>query len=154
MGLSFDAGPQSLEDLVETLKPRQLLLVLDNCEHLLEACAGLVEAVLQRCLKVSILATSREPLAVTGEHLYPLAGLTIPDPKHSSDAENLEQYEAVRLFVERARAVQPGFTLTKTSSKDVARICSQLASWGNGPGADRVKNDLDSDQAFNGYFYP
>ncbi|HTN23491.1 MAG TPA: tetratricopeptide repeat protein, partial [Solirubrobacteraceae bacterium] len=114
------------EDLTATLlaraESRHLLLVLDNCEHLVEASARLVAALLARCPGLSVLATSREPLRVPGETVWQVPALPVPDGR----ALPLDEYDAVRLFVERARALEPGFELTSFVAAAVAQICRRL----------------------------
>jgi predicted ATPase/DNA-binding NarL/FixJ family response regulator len=119
-------GRPLLDGLLEALHDRQLLLVLDNCEHLLSACAELVEALLA-ATGMSILATSREPLGVMGEMLYPVAPLSLPPLTLSAaDVDGLAQFDAIHLFVERARAILPSFELTPINVAAVASICRQL----------------------------
>lgn len=111
------------ENLSDALQDRGLVLVLDNCEHLVSACAGLVK-VLLTATKVRILATSREPLGVSGERLYPVPPLTVPPAGDS--ATDIAGFEATQLFVERARAILPAFELTTDNAGVVARICRSL----------------------------
>src|SRR4029077_14231013 len=108
------------------LAGRELLLVLDNCEHVLPTCAALVSMLLRASPRLSILATSREPLRVSGEVVFRVPSLAIPDPEHHSGAAGLSDYEAVTLFVERAAAVAQGFELTDENADDIARICFRL----------------------------
>ncbi|HWE64374.1 MAG TPA: LuxR family transcriptional regulator, partial [Chloroflexota bacterium] len=108
------------------LRSRHLLLVLDNCEHLLDACAALVEALLHACPQVTLLATSREPLGIGGETIWRVPSLALPDPQYPPPLKALAQVEAVRLFVERALVVQPRFALTGHNAAVVAQICRQL----------------------------
>lgn len=121
-------GPDrsSLERLLEALHDRQLLLVLDNCEHVLNACAQFVETLLAGT-EVSILATSREPLRVMGEWIYPVAPLSLPShTQPADDVEGMGQFEAIQLFVERACAILPAFELTTENASTVASICQNL----------------------------
>jgi predicted ATPase len=118
---------QALADaIVDFLEPRSLLLVLDNCEHLLGATAGLVDRLLRSAAQLTILATSREPLRVPGEIVFRVPSLDIPDPEHALEPDQLIGFEAVQLFVERAQAVAPGFELDDDNAADVARICFRL----------------------------
>ena len=103
-----------------------MLLVLDNCEHLLEACAVLVDALLRGCPHMHILATSREPLGIDGEVVWRVPSLAAPDPDGTKTVVELEQSPAVQLFVERAAAAQPRFTLTERNSAAVVQICRRL----------------------------
>ena len=115
-----------VESLVQFLQAKTLLLILDNCEHLLDACAGLAEQLLKSCPKLKILATSRETLGILGEALYPVPSLTIPDAQQISPLEKLNDYESIRLFDERAQLVQMDFALTKENASSITQICSRL----------------------------
>jgi predicted ATPase/class 3 adenylate cyclase len=115
-GMSLDA---SISDYLHT---KELLLVLDNCEQLLGPVAGLAETILQECRGVRILATSRESLAVGGEHVWPLTSLPLPDATSAGTATN----DAVALFTERAEAVRAGFVLDASNAGAVAEICRRL----------------------------
>jgi predicted ATPase len=126
LGLREEPNRPLLVTLIDHLKGRHTLLVLDNCEHLLDACAALATALLRSCPQVRLLATSREGLAVAGESLYRVPSLSVPDPKHLPPLELVPAYEAVRLFVERAQARQAGFNLTARNAGAVAQICAQL----------------------------
>jgi predicted ATPase/DNA-binding CsgD family transcriptional regulator len=120
------------DTLVEFLRDRQLLLVLDNCEHLLKATALLVDKLLDSCPRVRILATSREALGVEGEARRPVPPLSVPEPQgrpsseDSSSSEGLEGYESVRLFIQRARERDPAFSLSPQNAPAVAEICWRL----------------------------
>jgi non-specific serine/threonine protein kinase len=111
--------------LVAFFAGRQALLVLDNCEHLVAAVAGLAGRLLRHCPRLLILATSRERLGVPGETVWPVPAMTLPPPEATSVAE-LAGYDAVRLFVERAAAALPGFTLTDENAAAVTQVCRQL----------------------------
>jgi predicted ATPase/DNA-binding CsgD family transcriptional regulator/DNA-binding XRE family transcriptional regulator len=118
---------RALPDLLaEALRHRRLLLVLDNCEHLVDACAGLAELLLRTCPGLVILATSREPLGVAGEITWRVPALRLPAPAASASGEQVAACDAVRLFLERARAVVPGFALTAENVAAVAEICRRL----------------------------
>jgi non-specific serine/threonine protein kinase len=125
LGLSEQPGRSTLAIVCDFLQPKRALLVLDNCEHLIQACAQLVETMLRACPALHILATSREALNVAGERLYLVPTLTTPDPAQA-DLDTLPQYEAVRLFVERAQTALPGFGLTVDNTSAVAQVCHQL----------------------------
>jgi non-specific serine/threonine protein kinase len=114
------------DTLTEVLGSRGLLLVMDNCEHLLEATARLVDSFLDLCPRVRILATSREALGVDGEVRWPVPPLSAPDPQRSPTVEELERSEAARLFLVRARNRDPSFAFTPGSAMAVAKICSKL----------------------------
>ncbi|GIH66226.1 BTAD domain-containing putative transcriptional regulator [Microbispora siamensis] len=116
--------PDPAERLVASLAGRELLLILDNCEHVIDAAAGLAELVLRRCPGVRVLATSREPLGVPGETLAPIPPLGLP-PEGVTPGEAGE-YPAVRLLLDRARAVSPGFALDEHTTPHVITICRRL----------------------------
>jgi predicted ATPase/DNA-binding SARP family transcriptional activator len=111
--------------LIEHIGEQHLLVLLDNCEHLIDAAAALTESLLRRCPNLRVLATSREPLGIEGEHVYrvPSLGLAPPDVK---DAASASQSAAVRLFVERAQAHRGDLALTDATAPDVAQICRRL----------------------------
>jgi predicted ATPase len=100
------------------------LLILDNCEHLIERCAQVAQALLSSCPALTILATSRETLNISGETVYAIPSLTLPDDHDGFDA--IAQSEAVQLFVERARSVAPSFTLTQAMAAATVAICRRL----------------------------
>lgn len=117
----------SLADaLAEHLMEHKLLLVLDNCEHLVDAVAEMVATLLQRCPALAVLTTSREPLDIDGEVIWRVAPLGIPPAAQSARAHELLESPAVRLFLDRARAAEPDFTLSDENASAVARICIQL----------------------------
>ncbi len=123
--LGVHAGEVNVARLSSTLGDKRLLLVLDNFERLLAA-APLASAFLMQTPNVKMLVTSRIPLHAYGEQEYPLAPLPLPDPTNLPSIERLSQYEAVRLFVARAQAVKPGFTVTNANAPSVAEICHRL----------------------------
>ena len=125
-GLTQSGRSPSPAALVDWLAGRELLIVLDNCEHVIAGCAETVERVLRGCPAVQVLATSREPLALTGELVWRVPSLTLPDATRLLSPAELLDYESVRLFVERARAVQPRFALTEANAGDVVGICRRL----------------------------
>jgi predicted ATPase/class 3 adenylate cyclase len=126
LGLREEKGRTILAALTNHLIDKNLLLVLDNCEHLIDACAQLVNVLLRSCPKITILATSREALGIAGETAYRVPSLSLPDTKRSMTIEALTQYEAVRLFVDRAATIQPSFTVTHHNAPAVAQICHRL----------------------------
>ena len=115
-----------LQTLEDVLRPQHLLLVLDNCEHLVAGCAVLAEALLRACPHLRILVTSREPLGITGETDWRVSPLTSPDPEHLPSLESLVQYEAVRLLLDRAGLAAPSFAITQQNAAAVAQVCKQL----------------------------
>ncbi len=121
------------ETIVDTLRLRQMLLVLDNCEHLASACARLVDSLLRGCLQLDILVTSRAPLQVQAEVAWPVPPLAVPAPDRWTEGsldevqvEALARFEAVQLFTARAAAVFPAFRLSPQNAAAVAQICSRL----------------------------
>ncbi|MBE1537363.1 ATP-binding protein [Actinomadura algeriensis] len=110
--------------LVAALAGRAMLLVLDNCEHVVAQAAGLARRLLSACPRLRVLATSREVLAVTGEAVWPLPPLALPPA--GTPPEELAEYPAVRLFADRARAVRPGFAVDGTNAAAVLRICAAM----------------------------
>lgn len=119
-------GQKLIDAVVEFLASRSLLLVLDNCEHLLAAAAELADVLLRFAPELTILATSREALRVPAEVVFRVPSLDIPDPEQTLEPDELLRYEAVRLFVERAAAAAPGFAVDEENAVDVARICFRL----------------------------
>jgi predicted ATPase len=112
--------------VAEFLAGRSLLLVLDNCEHVLVAAAAVVDLLLRSASSVSIVATSREPLRVQGETVFRVPSLALPDPDGPVEPGELLGYESIRLFVERAAAAAPGFAVEDRNARDVVRICYRL----------------------------
>jgi predicted ATPase len=125
MGVKEVSGEPLVETLVKHAKTRRLLLVLDNCEHVVEACAELANRLLQAAPNVRIVATSREPLHVAGEIAYPVPSLSVPDAQ-TMTADSAMNHDAIRLFVDRATAVMPAFRLTDENAATVAGICRRL----------------------------
>ena len=125
-GVPGDSTEALAAGLAELLQSRTLLLALDNCEHLAEACAALVATLLQRCPSVQILTTSREPLDIDGEVVWRVSPLAIPRSADSLSAAELMECPSARLFVDRATSVRSDFTLSTLNATPVARICIQL----------------------------
>jgi predicted ATPase/DNA-binding SARP family transcriptional activator len=125
-------GCPLLDTLLDALRDREMLLVLDNCEHLIDASARLAEPLLNSCPRLRVLATSREPLGVRGEVIWQVPPLSLPAttdggrPDGGSTVEGLMRYEAVRLFVDRARLRLPDFELTERNAGAAARVCRKL----------------------------
>jgi predicted ATPase len=126
LGVREQPGRSPTETLSDYLGSKKVLLILDNCEHLIEACAELAETLLRSCPELRILATSREALGIAGEISWSVPSLTLPDLRRLLDVESLSHYESARLFVERAAAVKPTFTLTEQNAPAVARVCYRL----------------------------
>ncbi|HYQ85250.1 MAG TPA: NB-ARC domain-containing protein, partial [Rubrobacter sp.] len=126
LGLRERPDLSATDSLVEYLRPRRLLLVLDNCEHLIEACASLLDTLLGTCEHLGVMATSRETLGIPGEVNWVVPSLTVPDAGSVPYPDDLTRYESVRLFVERARSRAPTFALTPENAAAVASICRKL----------------------------
>jgi predicted ATPase len=115
-----------LSTLAQELRGQRLLVVLDNCEHLIEACARLSSVLLRHCPNLQILATSREPLGLAGEVVWRVPSLGVPPPDALPPFESLLEYAGIRLFVERAVAAAPSFRLTQQNAVAVAQVCYRL----------------------------
>jgi len=126
LGVPEDATGLSDRSVIEQVADKNLLLILDNCEHLLEDVARIADGLLKGAPELRILTTSREPLGIPGETTMRLSPLLVPHPSRSSSAKAATSYEAVQLFQDRALAADPSFELTDDNSADVARICLQL----------------------------
>ncbi len=128
LGMSEGTGRPILDVLTGYLRERRLLLALDNCEHLIEACARLVDSLLRACPSLKILATSRERLSIDGEVVYRVPSLSFPEPQNgvAVEVDHLMGFEAVRLFVERAGAATSDFRVTAQNTKALAQICQRL----------------------------
>ena len=128
LGLHLQADQPLIEMLLDFTRPKQLLLILDNCEHLREACAQLTRELLSQSPGLRILATSREPLAIAGETIFHVSGLAMPseDGELGYYTQNFMQFDAIHLFVERARAILPGFNLTPDNGWPIVEICRRL----------------------------
>ncbi|MGY4784356.1 ATP-binding protein [Rhodococcus opacus] len=126
LGLREQSSNPSLELLAEHLADRRVLLLLDNCEHLVEAAAVLAETLLRQCPGLRILATSREPLGIGGEAVMRVPPLTVPDPDRPPLLQGLPGDDAVTLFAARAEAAAPGFVLSESNRATVTLICQRL----------------------------
>jgi len=126
IGIQEQQGKTPLETLKEYLHEKQILIVLDNCEHLVSASAQVANTLLNAAPKLKILVSSREALGVKGEAAYPVPSLSLPDIKHLPAIEQLSQYEAVRLFIDRALLVAPHFDVNKDNAPFIAQICYRL----------------------------
>jgi predicted ATPase/DNA-binding CsgD family transcriptional regulator/tetratricopeptide (TPR) repeat protein/DNA-binding XRE family transcriptional regulator len=152
LGVHERADRTLLEGLVAHVAQRQLLLVLDNCEHLVQSCAELAEKLLQGAQSLRLLATSREPLHIAGEVAWRVPALAFPEPHASLAADELGRYPAVQLFAERATAVSANFALTPRRAPLVAAICARLeglplaielaAAWVRSLGLDEILERL------------
>ncbi len=128
LGLDSGGAPNRGQAVVDQLRSTRLLLILDNCEHLLAACAQLAAAVLAGCSGVDVLATSREPLRVHGEYTFRVPSLALPPPvcSDATDLGQLSQMPSVRLFVERAAQIRAGFALDAGNVQGVIDLCRRL----------------------------
>jgi predicted ATPase len=126
LGLREERDRLLLDILTDYLRAKDVLLVLDNCEHLVEAAAQLTTSLLRACPRLHIIASSREALGVPGEMPYRVPPLAIPDARQLPPVEALAKYEAVELFIERARTVMPAFGLTHHNAPAVVQICQRL----------------------------
>jgi predicted ATPase/class 3 adenylate cyclase len=118
--------PSLLDTLTQYLRPKSMLILMDNCEHLREAASDLIDRLLRACPNLRVLATSQAALGVAGEVTYQVPPLSMPDPKHLPSVDDLMGFEAVRLFVDRAVLSQPRFALTPRNAAAVAQITSRL----------------------------
>jgi non-specific serine/threonine protein kinase len=126
LGLRDDPGRPILESLTVFLRQRQVLVVLDNCEHLLAACAHLADRLLRACPGVRLLASSREPLGLAGEAIFSVPSLSFPDPNHPPPIGQMTDYAAISLFLDRARLVVPDFGVAAHNLAALVRICQRL----------------------------
>jgi len=126
LGIQEEARQPVLETLRYHFRERNCLIILDNCEHLIEACSSLVDALLHSARQLKILATSREPLGVTGEGVFRVPSLSFPQEAQDASEERISQYDAARLFENRAQAVLPEFRITPDNARTVSRICWRL----------------------------
>ena len=126
LGVHEQPGHSLVESLLDALGDKVMLLVLDNCEHLIDAATRLADALLDSCPHLRVLATSREPLGVAGGLSWPVPSLSAPDAQQSPTTEELGGYESARLFADRASRRHPGFELTPENTTAVAQVCATL----------------------------
>lgn len=126
LGVKEEAGRPVIEAVLKYVANRRLLIVLDNCEHLLQACTELSKSLLQSASELKILASSREPLRISGETIYHVPPLSIPGADEDIDLVGLAKHAAVRLFMDRAIAVQASFALAESNAQAVSEICRRL----------------------------
>jgi predicted ATPase/class 3 adenylate cyclase len=126
LGLREEQGRPLMTMLADYVHAKTALIILDNCEHLIEGCAQFADTVLRAAPQVKILASSREALSIGGEATYRVPSLAAPDPQHVPSLEVLTQYDAVRLFIERAKAVMPSFEVNDVNAPAVAQLCYHL----------------------------
>ncbi|MHB8730246.1 MAG: ATP-binding protein [bacterium] len=126
LGVADQGERALLTVLVESLRTRRLLLVLDNCEHLIAAASQFAEALLRSCPDVRLVATSREALGIPGETAWRVPSLSMPDAQDSAAVDHPRRYEAILLFEARAQSSRPGFAVTPGNAEAVAQICRRL----------------------------
>jgi len=126
LGILQEPGRPLVETLAEVLRPRRMVLILDTCEHVLDACATLVQQLLAGCPSLRLIATSREPLRVRGETAWRVPPLALPAQFGELSGQDMAGHEAIRLFAERAAAVRPGFVLGTENIGAVVRLCRTL----------------------------
>ena len=126
LGIKEELKKTPEETLTDHLRDKEILIILDNCEHLINACADLTERLLSSCPKLKIIATSRESLNCSGEQIFKIPALSHPDPNSKDTPEQLTQYESVRLFIERALSVNPKFRVNNENAPALADVCSRL----------------------------
>ena len=126
LGLTEQPGKRLIDTITDCLASKRLLLVLDNAEHLLDACVQLIDRILRCTSSVVMLVTSRQRLGLAGERTYRVPSLTVPGTNETLTPETVSRYEGVRLFVERATLVRPDFDLTAENASSVASICARL----------------------------
>ncbi len=142
LGIREEAGRPLLQTLAETLKTKQMLLILDNCEHLLDACAGAAQSILSACPLVTILATSRERLGMMGERFYQVPPLSLPDPHRPQSAQSLRHFKSARLFAGRAASSSPDFAVTDSNAPALAQALSPPGRHPAGAGTRRCPRPL------------
>lgn len=125
-GVHADQNRSLRTALLDYLLEKQLLLILDNCEHLIEASAEVTDTILRTCPKIRLLVSSREALGIEGEVPFLVPSLSFPDPGILPEIESLENYEAIQLFLARARLVLPRFTVTEANASSLAQLCHRL----------------------------
>ena len=126
LGLRERPGHALLDGLIALLRPQRLLLILDNCEHLLAACAQLAETLLRVCPHLTILATSREALRIAGEQPWRVPSMRLPEPWGQRSPDQAVACEAVQLFVQRAQVVRPDWTMTAPQVRLIEQVCRRL----------------------------
>ena len=126
LGVKEEAGKTIAETLKDYVRPKQLLLILDNCEHVLDACATIADLLLRHSPSITIMATSRQSLGIAGERTYRVPSLSLPDRKERPSPRGLSMYEAVRLFIDRASLVRADFRVTNENAPALASVCWHL----------------------------
>ena len=153
LGLREQPGEAPSQTLVGWIGGRRLLLLFDNCEHLIDACAELAEALLDTCANLRLLTTSREPLRISGECVWRVPSLGIPEPRSNLSPDQVAQFPAPQLFIQRAQAVKSDFAVTSRNAPAVSAICARLeglplaielaAAWVRALGVEQILERLD-----------
>ncbi len=126
LSIREEPGKKLVDTLIDTLRTKKMLIMVDNAEHLLNAVASLADQILRNCPQVQILATSREALAVNGEQTFRVPSMTMPDPARRYTREALVEFESVKLFIDRAVLSQPTFEVTNQNAGAIAQLCHRL----------------------------
>jgi len=126
LGIQDMPGQPLAETIANHIQSKYLLIIIDNCEHVIEESVKAIDFLLKECPRLKIIATSREALGVPGEQIWNISTLSIPDPQRLSIIELLMEYEGIRLFVDRAKSVNKDFALTEKNASFVAQICTSL----------------------------
>lgn len=126
LNIREEPGRPLLTTLLDRLRTQHALLILDNCEHLIEACAQFVDALLRACARLQVMVSSREALGISGEQLFRVPPLAAPDPRHLPTLDALQHYDAIHLFIDRAAMIVPGFALNADNAAAIAQICHRL----------------------------
>jgi class 3 adenylate cyclase len=126
LGLKEEPHKPMDQTVLAHLKTMRLLLLLDNCEHLLSACADIADALIRQCPHVTILASSREALGIAGEQTYRVPSLSLPDRRGTPTPQTLSMYESVQLFIDRALLVRPEFRVTNMNAAALASLCHHI----------------------------
>lgn len=126
LNLMEEGDKDTIDTLIDYLKNKQILLMFDNSEHLIDKCASLAHVLLQSCPKLKIISTSRESFNIAGETIYRVPPLSIPDTSKKLTVESLEQYESARLFIDRATAIKHDFKITNENVNTLAELCRKL----------------------------
>jgi predicted ATPase/DNA-binding SARP family transcriptional activator/DNA-binding CsgD family transcriptional regulator len=126
LGVREQPGRPLLDTLLDSLRDKEMLLILDNCEHLIDAAARLTKSIIDSCPHLRVLTTSRKPLGVAGELSWPVPSLSTPGAQQSPTVAELEGYESARLFADRASNRHPGFDITPENATAVALVCAEL----------------------------
>ena len=126
LNIQEESGKPIIDTLTEKIKNRSILILLDNCEHLIQICAEIADKLLRSVNNLQILSTSREALNISGEVVWRIPSLSCPDPGSEKEIKKVQQYEAIRLFVDRAASGKPGFTLNPQNVSPIVQICRRF----------------------------